>query len=51
MKRADRLGARIALSLGDEELGRGVVRLRDLGSGAEEEVPRDGLVERLRRRA
>jgi histidyl-tRNA synthetase len=47
MKRADRIGARFAVSLGDDELARGVVRLRDLGSGAEEELRRDELAARL----
>jgi histidyl-tRNA synthetase len=47
MKRADRLGARWAVSLGSDELARGVVRLRDLDSGASEEVARDLLLARL----
>jgi histidyl-tRNA synthetase len=47
MKRADRIGARFAVSLGSDELARGVVRLRDLGSGAEEELRRDQLAARL----
>jgi histidyl-tRNA synthetase len=47
MKRADRLGARFAVSLGSEELARGVVRLRDLDSGADEELPREALAARL----
>ena len=49
MKRADRLKARYALFLGDEELGRGVVKLRDLDSGAEEDVARDAIGARLGR--
>jgi histidyl-tRNA synthetase len=48
MKRADRIGARFALSLGDDELERGVVKLRDLDSGADEELALDRLTERLR---
>ena len=48
MKRADRIGARFAVSLGDDELARGVVKLRDLDSGAEEELARAALAERLR---
>ncbi len=48
MKRADRLGCRFALSLGEEELARGVVRLRDLDSGEEREVARDALLATLR---
>jgi histidyl-tRNA synthetase len=47
MKRADRIGARFAVSLGDDELARGVVRLRDLDSGVEEELGRDALAARL----
>jgi histidyl-tRNA synthetase len=47
MKRADRLGARFAVSLGPDELARGVVRLRDLDSGADEELPREALLARL----
>jgi histidyl-tRNA synthetase len=47
MKRADRANARLALSIGDDELARGVVKLRDLDSGAEEELPRDAVLARL----
>jgi histidyl-tRNA synthetase len=47
MKRADRLRARFAVSLGDDEIARDVVRLRDLDSGADEEVATDRLLERL----
>ena len=47
MKRADRLGARWSVSLGSDELARGVVRLRDLDSGAEEELELDALAGRL----
>ena len=47
MKRADRLGARWAVSLGDDELARGVVGLRDLDTGASDEVARDDLLARL----
>ncbi len=49
MKRADRLGCRFALSLGEEELGRGTVRLRDLDSGEEQELPRIRVGEVLER--
>lgn len=48
MKRADRIGARHAVSLGGDELARGVAKLRDLDSGAEEEVAREDLAARLR---
>ena len=47
MKRADRIGARWSVSLGGDELARGVVRLRDLDSGAEEELSPNALVARL----
>ncbi len=43
MKRADRIGARAALLLGEDELGRGTVALRDLDSGDQREVARDAL--------
>jgi histidyl-tRNA synthetase len=47
MKRADRIGARWSLSLGSDELARGVVRLRDLDSGSEEELAADAVAVRL----
>jgi histidyl-tRNA synthetase len=47
LKRADRLGARLALLLGEDELRAGIVQLRDLDSGTQQEVPREGLLTRL----
>jgi histidyl-tRNA synthetase len=47
MKRADRIGARWSVSLGSDELARGVVRLRDLDSGTEEELAQDAVAARL----
>jgi histidyl-tRNA synthetase len=47
MKRADRIGARWSVSLGSDELARGVVRLRDLDTGAEEELAPDAVAARL----
>lgn len=47
MKRADRLRSRFALSLGSDELARGVIKLRDLDTGHEEELGREALVARL----
>ncbi|MEK0082009.1 histidine--tRNA ligase [Benzoatithermus flavus] len=47
MKRADRIGARFAVSIGSDELARGVVKLRDLDSGAEEELSQEALPARL----
>jgi histidyl-tRNA synthetase len=49
MKRADRRHCRFALSIGELELERSVVRLRDLDSGEEREVARGSLAETLRR--
>ncbi|MEM7224161.1 MAG: histidine--tRNA ligase [Pseudomonadota bacterium] len=47
MKRANRINARLALLLGEDELARRAATLRDLDSGHQEEVPLDGLAERL----
>ncbi|MFO1067329.1 MAG: histidine--tRNA ligase [Geminicoccaceae bacterium] len=44
MKRADRLNARAALFLGDDELARGVVKLRDLDTGSEADVAPEAVV-------
>ncbi|GGF00122.1 histidine--tRNA ligase [Aliidongia dinghuensis] len=48
MKRADKIEARVALVLGEDELARGAVTFRDLDAGSQEEVPLDGLAERLK---
>ncbi len=47
MKRANRLHARAALLLGDDERARGAVTLRDLDSGEQVEVPLAELEDRL----
>ena len=47
MRRADRIGARAAVLLGDDELARGAATVRDLDSGAQSEVPLDALAARL----
>ncbi|MDB5406025.1 MAG: hisS [Rhodospirillales bacterium] len=47
MKRANKVAARFAVLLGEDELARGVASLRDLDSGAQEEVPLAGLTDRL----
>jgi histidyl-tRNA synthetase len=39
MRRADRIGARAAVLIGDNELAQGAVTLRDFDSGAQELVP------------
>ena len=51
MKRADRSGALFALILGDDELARGVVAIRELrGDGAQHDVPLTGVAAELGRR-
>lgn len=47
MKEAWRLGAWYTLILGDDELARGEVTLRDMRGGVQESVPLDGVVARL----
>ncbi|MBF0375671.1 MAG: histidine--tRNA ligase [Alphaproteobacteria bacterium] len=49
MKRANKLGARAAIILGEDEAARGAVTLRDLDSGAQEEVALGELEDRLDR--
>ena len=47
MKRADRLKVGHAGILGGEEAGRGVLVLRDMRSGGQEEIPLEGALETL----
>ena len=47
LRRADKLAARAAVILGDDELARQAVALRDLDSGEQAEIPIDQLIERL----
>lgn len=47
LARADKLGARVAVILGDDELARGEATLRDMDGGAQESVPLARLAERL----
>jgi len=49
MKRANKIGAAAAVILGEDELARNGVTLRDLDSGEQEAVPLTGLEERLAR--
>jgi histidyl-tRNA synthetase len=49
LKQADRLGARLALILGEDELAQGDVTVKDLRSGVQERVTRDALREYLAR--
>lgn len=44
MQRADKLGCRLAVILGEDELKSGVVTLKDLGSGEQKMVSRDALL-------
>jgi len=48
MQRANKLNARAAIILGDDELARGVVQLKDLDSGVQREVAIDALAAELR---
>ncbi|MDE2228119.1 MAG: histidine--tRNA ligase [Alphaproteobacteria bacterium] len=47
MRRADRLKARAAVIIGDDELKRGQAAVRDLDTGAQSDVPLGALKERL----
>lgn len=47
MKRANKIGARAAVIVGDDEIAKGVATVRDLGSGNQEEVALGRLVEYL----
>jgi histidyl-tRNA synthetase len=49
LKRANKLGARAAVLLGEDELAEASATLRDLDTGEQERVPLDGLAERLAR--
>jgi histidyl-tRNA synthetase len=48
MRRADRLGARAAVLMGDDEIAAGTATLRDLDSGAQSAVPLGELAARLK---
>ena len=47
MKRANRIGASFAVIVGTDELARDAATLRDMDTGAQEEVALDALVGRL----
>src|SRR5947208_12565761 len=51
LKRADALGARYALVLGDAELKAGRARLKELKTGAQHEVSLDGFAEEVKKLA
>jgi histidyl-tRNA synthetase len=48
MKQANKLGARFALILGDDELARNSARARDMSTGEEETIPTTALVKKLK---
>ncbi|MSP05574.1 MAG: histidine--tRNA ligase [Acetobacteraceae bacterium] len=48
MERANRIGARAAVIIGDADIAAGVAQLKDFASGAQEAVPFSALAERLR---
>jgi histidyl-tRNA synthetase len=50
MRRANRVNARIAVLIGEAEIARNVVTLRDLDSGEQSEVPMDLSLSELRAR-
>ncbi len=50
LRRADKLDARIAMILGESELERGVVQLKDLEQKTQDEIPRAEAAERARAR-
>jgi histidyl-tRNA synthetase len=39
MRRADKIGARLAVIIGDDEVSRNVVQLRDLKASTQSEIP------------
>jgi histidyl-tRNA synthetase len=47
MKRANKLNARVAVILGENELAKNVAALRDLDSGEQRDVPLDSLIQVL----
>ncbi len=47
LRRANKLGARAAVLIGEDEIGRGVATLRDLDSGAQAEAPLADLASRI----
>jgi histidyl-tRNA synthetase len=49
MKRANKIGARVAVIIGEAELARGVAAVRDMHTGAQEEVLVGDLTDHLAR--
>ncbi|HEX4172428.1 MAG TPA: His/Gly/Thr/Pro-type tRNA ligase C-terminal domain-containing protein, partial [Acetobacteraceae bacterium] len=48
MERANRIGARAAVVIGDDEIAQGVAQVKDLATGGQEEVALADLPDRLR---
>lgn len=49
MKRANKINARVALFLGEDEIANGEVKVRDLDNGEEQAVPLSGVTDGLQR--
>ena len=49
-KYADRIGARFVAVIGDEELAKGVIALRDMDASTQEEVPKQEVINTIRNR-
>jgi histidyl-tRNA synthetase len=50
MRRANQINARVAVLIGEDEIARNIVTLRDLDSGEQNEVPMDQSLSELRAR-
>tara|TARA_B100001939_G_scaffold346794_3_gene366510 strand:+ start:1649 stop:2899 length:1251 start_codon:yes stop_codon:yes gene_type:complete len=48
MKRADKLNSRLAVLMGEDELARGVVTIKDLDRGAQQEVALEAVADHLK---
>jgi histidyl-tRNA synthetase len=51
MKRADRLAAPLVLIIGDDEMARGQVKVKDMRTSEQADVPRSEIVSFVRARA
>jgi hypothetical protein len=51
LRRADAVGARLCVILGDAEVGRGVVTVKDLAGHVQDEIPLEGAARILADRA
>jgi histidyl-tRNA synthetase len=48
LRRADKVGARYALIMGDNELARGVVQVRDLKASTQREIANDAIAAEIK---